>query len=262
MAIEIIGLPAFNDNYIWLLRNGRHVAAIDPGAAEPVASYLRRHRLHLDAILITHHHIDHTGGVEELLVDRRVPVYAPGNENIAATSHPLDGGERLELAELGVALDVVAVPGHTRGHLAYYLPAGDSNPDGALFCGDTLFTAGCGRLFEGTPQQMQASLARLSVLPAPTLLYCAHEYTENNLRFALAVEPDNLQTQRRSEAVALARADGRPTVPSRLATELQTNPFLRWDAPSVRAAAAQRLGHEPIDAVETFAAIRAWRNSF
>ncbi|MCX7147918.1 MAG: hydroxyacylglutathione hydrolase [Rhodocyclales bacterium] len=257
---EILGLRAFDDNYIWLLRAGGHVAVVDPGDAAPVLAYLERSGDRLCAILSTHHHGDHVGGLAELLSRFPVPVFGPGLENIPGVSHSLAGGERIELPEISLHLDIIAVPGHTRGHIAYYGPT--LNGHGAVFCGDTLFGAGCGRLFEGTPAQMQDSLAKLAVLPAPTLVYCAHEYTQSNLRFALAVEPGSIAVQRRSENVAKDRAAGRPTIPTSIRSELETNPFLRWDAPAVRAAAASRLGRIPADAVETFTAIREWKNRF
>ena len=257
---EILALPAFDDNYIWLLRADGHVAVVDPGDAVPVLGHLAQTGDRLCAILATHHHGDHVGGVAELLARFPVPVYGPALENIPGVTHPLSGGEHIELPEINVGFDIIAVPGHTRGHIAYYGPSLAEH--GAVFCGDTLFGAGCGRLFEGTAAQMQASLARLAALPAPTFVYCAHEYTQSNLRFAAAVEPDSIAVQRRSEQVARDRAAGRATVPSRIRLELDTNPFLRWDAPAVRAAAAGRLGHVPADAVETFAAIREWKNRF
>ncbi|MBL8477785.1 MAG: hydroxyacylglutathione hydrolase [Sterolibacteriaceae bacterium] len=258
--VEITALPAFDDNYIWLLRANGHVAVVDPGDATPVIAHLADSGDRLCAILATHHHGDHIGGVAELAARWPVPVFGPALENIAGVTRPLAGDERFELPEIGVALEVIAVPGHTRGHLAYYGP--NIGAAGALFCGDTLFGAGCGRLFEGTPAQMQASLAALAVLPAPTLVYCAHEYTQSNLRFAAAVEPGSVAVQRRVESVARERAAGRATVPTRIGIELDTNPFLRWDAPAVRAAAAGRLGHAPADAIETFTAIREWKNRF
>jgi hydroxyacylglutathione hydrolase len=257
---EILALHAFDDNYIWLLRAAGHVAVVDPGDAAPVLAHLEQSGDRLCAILATHHHDDHVGGIAELLDHVTVPVFGPGLENIPGVTRPLTGGERIELPEITLQLDVIAVPGHTRGHIAYYGPS--LGADGAVFCGDTLFGAGCGRLFEGTPAQMQASLSKLAVLPAPTFVYCAHEYTQSNLRFARAVEPDNVAVQQRSESVARERAAGRATVPSRIDVELATNPFLRWDAPTVRAAAASRLGHVPVDAVETFTAIREWKNRF
>ncbi len=257
---EILGLHAFDDNYIWLLRGRGCVAVVDPGDAAPVLDYLEKSGDRLCAILATHHHGDHVGGLAEILARFPVPVFGPELENIPGVSHPLTGGERIELPELALHLDIIAVPGHTRGHIAYYGPSIDA--DGAVFCGDTLFGAGCGRLFEGTPAQMHESLAKLAVLPAPTLVYCAHEYTQSNLRFALAVEPGSIAVQRRSEHVLQDRAAGRPTIPTSIRVELETNPFLRWDAPAVRAAAASRLGRVPLDAVETFTAIREWKNRF
>ena len=257
---EILALPAFDDNYIWLLRADGHVAVVDPGDAVPVLGHLAQTGDRLCAILATHHHGDHVGGLAELLARFPVPVYGPALENIPGVTHPLSGGEHIELPEINVGFDIIAVPGHTRGHIAYYGPSLAEH--GAVFCGDTLFGAGCGRLFEGTAAQMQASLARLAALPAPTLVYCAHEYTQSNMRFARAVEPGSIAVQQRSEKVTKDRAAGRATVPTRIRLELETNPFLRWDAPAVRAAAASRLGHVPADAVETFAAIREWKNRF
>jgi hydroxyacylglutathione hydrolase len=257
---EILGLHAFDDNYIWLLRAGGCIAVVDPGDAAPVLDYLEQSGDRLCAILTTHHHGDHVGGLGELLARFSVPVFGPSLEDIPGVSHPLTGGERIELPGLALHLDIIAVPGHTRGHIAYYGPSLDD--DGAVFCGDTLFGAGCGRLFEGTPAQMHNSLAKLAALPAPTFVYCAHEYTQSNLRFAMAVEPGSIAVQRRSERVAQDRAAGRATIPTSIHTELETNPFLRWDAPAVRAAAASRLGRVPLDAVETFTAIREWKNRF
>lgn len=257
---EILALHAFDDNYIWLLRAGGHVAVVDPGDAVPVLGHLAQTGDRLCAVLVTHHHGDHVGGVAELVARFSVPVFGPELEHIPGVTRPLSGGEHIRLPHIGTGFEVIAVPGHTCGHIAYYGPSlGD---DGAVFCGDTLFGAGCGRLFEGTPAQMQESLARLAVLPAPTLVYCAHEYTQGNLRFAAAVEPDSSAIQRRSAGVAQDRAGGRATIPTRIGIELETNPFLRWDAPAVRAAAASRIGHVPADAAETFAAIREWKNHF
>jgi hydroxyacylglutathione hydrolase len=251
---EILALPAFDDNYIWLLRAAGCVAVVDPGDAVPVLGHLAQTGDRLCAILATHHHGDHVGGLAELLARFPVPVFGPALENIPGVTHRLAGGEHIELPEIDVGFDIIAVPGHTRGHVAYYGPS--LGGDGALFCGDTLFGAGCGRLFEGTPAQMQASLARLAVLPAPTLVYCAHEYTQSNMRFAQAVEPGSVAVQQRSERWRRIAPRAAPRFPPASGVELETNPFLRWDAPAVRAAAASRLGHVPADAVETFAAIR------
>lgn len=252
-TLEIVPLPAFEDNYIWALQRGNAVAVVDPGDAAPVLDFLDRSGARLCAILVTHHHGDHVGGIADLVARQPAPVYGPGRENIAGVDHPVADGDHVVLVELGVDFEVVEVPGHTRGHVAYYRR-------GVLFCGDTLFGAGCGRLFEGTPAQMQASLARLAALPQETRIYCAHEYTMSNLRFAAAVEPGSIAVQRRMERTAALRAEGKPSLPTTLATELDTNPFLRWDAPAVIAAARDRLGRTPADAVEVFAAIREWKN--
>lgn len=254
-TLEVLGLPAFADNYIWALRRGAHVAVVDPGEHRPVLDYLSETGARLCAILATHHHGDHVGGVDALLAVHPVPVYGPGNEGIDTVDHPLADGDRLAIAELDLEFEVLAVPGHTRGHLAYYRR-------GMLFCGDTLFGAGCGRLFEGTPETMFASLSRLAALPDDTQVYCAHEYTLSNLRFAAAVEPGNAAVKRRTETTTKLRDEGRPSVPSTMATELATNPFLRWDAAAVIAAARQRLGREPRGPQEVFAAIRDWKNHF
>ncbi len=257
---EILALHAFDDNYIWLLRAAGCVAVVDPGDAVPVLAHLEQSGDRLCAILATHHHGDHVGGLAELISRFPVPVFGPRLESIPGVNHYLSGGETIELPGIGIDLEVIAVPGHTRGHIAYYGPNIDG--DGALFCGDTLFGAGCGRLFEGTPAQMHESLGKLAALPERTYVYCAHEYTQSNMRFALAVEPGSVAVQRRSEQVATERARGRATIPTTIRVELQTNPFLRSDEPTVRAAAASRLGHVPADAVETFAAIREWKNRF
>lgn len=260
---EIFCIPAFKDNYIWLLVRGRQAFVVDPGDAAPVLARLQADDLDLAGILITHHHADHQGGVSALCARYPAPVYAPGNESITGTTHPLHGGETLDV--LGTSVQVLALPGHTLGHLAYLAP-------GALFCGDTLFGAGCGRLFEGTPAQMSASLARIAALPDDTLIYCAHEYTQMNLPFALTVEPDNPALHRRAAEVARLRAAGQPTVPLVLdgATgEKATNPFLRCTEPAVIAAAKARASREAAlgqgfdgSPIAVFAALRAWRNNF
>jgi hydroxyacylglutathione hydrolase len=254
-TLEVIALPAFEDNYIWLLRHGRNVVAVDPGDAAPVLDYLAASGMQLCAVLATHHHGDHVGGIDALVAGHPAPVYGPASEAIGAVDHPLTDHDRVVLTELDAEFEVLAVPGHTRGHLAYYRR-------GMLFCGDTLFGAGCGRLFEGSPADMHASLARLAKLPADTRVYCAHEYTAANLRFAAAVEPDNAAVRQRIAATAKLRDAGQASVPSTLADELATNPFLRWDAPAVVAAARTRLGHAPQNAVEVFATIREWKNRF
>ena len=249
---EIFPIPAFKDNYIWLLVRDRRAAVVDPGDAAPVNARLEAQGLQLESILITHHHDDHQGGVEELVERWHPRVFGPAEESITGCTDPLRGGERIEVLDEMFA--VLPVGGHTRGHIAYH-------GRGALFCGDTLFGAGCGRLFEGTPAQMLASLTRLSALPDETSVYCAHEYTEANLRFALAVEPQNALLRERVERVARIRAAGLPSVPSTLREEKDTNPFLRSGEPAVIAAAQER-GAVDASLVSVFAAIRGWRNTF
>jgi hydroxyacylglutathione hydrolase len=260
--VQVIGRAAFDDNYIWVLRSNGYAVVVDPGDAAPVLAHLAATGDRLAAILLTHHHGDHVGGVGELIKSCAAPpmVFGPAAENIEGVSQPLQGSEQISLESLDLKLEVLAVPGHTRGHLAYF--GAGIGAEGAVFCGDTLFGAGCGRLFEGTPAQMHASLAKIAVLPAPTFVYCAHEYTQANLRFAIAVEPDNAATQTRRDEVASLRAKYQPTIPSSIGLELATNPFLRWDAPAVIQAAANRLGQQPHSATEVFAAIRQWRNDF
>ena len=257
---QIVPVCAFSDNYIWLLRRGDQAAVIDPGDAAPVLAYLEQQRLDLCAILVTHHHGDHTGGIEALLERYHVPVIGPAGEPIDSLTSQLADGERFVLPQLATGFEVIAVPGHTRAHIAYY----DSNHSGcgALFCGDTLFACGCGRIFEGTPGQMRHSLARIKALPGSTRFYCAHEYTQANIRFALAVEPGNAALQARAEEVAQLRAANRPSIPSTIALELAVNPFLRWDAPAVIQAAQHYRGAPLTQADEVFAAIREWKNNF
>ena len=249
---EVFFIPAFNDNYIWLLVRDGRAAVVDPGDATPVIARLDALQLQLETVLVTHHHADHQGGVAELVERWHPRVFGPEQESITGCSGPLSGGEKIVV--LGQTVDVLPVGGHTRGHIAYYFP-------GAVFCGDTLFGAGCGRLFEGTPAQMCASLARLVALPDETKVYCAHEYTETNLRFALAVEPQSAALRERVERVSRMRAAGLPLIPSTLREEKETNPFLRCGEPAV-IAAARAHGAVDTSPVAIFAAIRGWRNTF
>ncbi|MDR3299185.1 MAG: hydroxyacylglutathione hydrolase [Candidatus Accumulibacter sp.] len=252
---ELTPIPAFKDNYIWLLRQDAAVAVVDPGDAAPVLDVLQRESLSLSSILITHHHQDHQGGIDGLLAYApSAQVFGPARESITGMTHPLRGVERVRLAALDLELQVIAVPGHTLGHLAY------CGAD-CLFCGDVLFTGGCGRVIEGTPRAMYESLARLTALPDDTRVYCGHEYTEANLRFALAVEPGNRALRHRADEVAVTRANGLPTVPSTLAVEKATNPFLRCAEPEVIAAARAR-GVTENDPVAVFTALREWKNLF
>lgn len=253
--IAVEPIPAFTDNYIWLLTRGAKATVVDPGDAAPVMQRLLQRHLTLTDILVTHHHADHVGGVAPLAQATGARVIGPRNEAIPARDVALGDGDRIDV--LGMTIDVLDVPGHTRGHIAYYLPALRW-----LFCGDTLFAAGCGRLFEGTAEQMTASLARLAALPADTRVYCAHEYTLSNLRFALAVEPDNTALRDRQHACLDLRDRGMPTVPSTIGEERATNPFLRCDVTGVRRAAESRAAM-PLDRpVKVFAVLRQWKNAF
>ena len=282
--LAVTTVPAFDDNYLWLVHSPvdpQQVIVVDPGDATAVKAALQAQGLVLAGILVTHHHGDHIGGVHALVAAHGLhgnlgselppagplPVFGPGNEDIEGINHPVQGGDRVELPALGLSFAVLAVPGHTRGHIAY---AGH----GAVFCGDTLFSGGCGRLFEGTPAQMHASLGALAALPPETQVYCAHEYTASNLRFALAVEPDNAALVAYAAEVAALRAAGQATVPTTVARERAINPFLRTTVPAVRTAAAGFAGEAglaPGEAgaatadhkdIATLAALREWKNRF
>lgn len=253
--MRLTALPAFEDNYIWALVDDEGNAVIvDPGDAAPVlaASDLG---LWPAGVLLTHHHPDHCGGVAALR-ERwpTLPVFAPDDPRIPHATERVGEGSRFQLNNWDFT--VLAVPGHTLSHVAFH------GAEGHLFCGDTLFSLGCGRLFEGTPAQMLVSLERLAALPGDTAVCCGHEYTLANAAFARAVDPANDALRRRTEEAQAMRNAGRPTLPSTLATELATNPFLRVDTPAVRTAVAQRLGHAPTDRVETFAELRRWKDGF
>lgn len=258
MMIQIDALPAFNDNYLWLLQDAgkRRCAVVDPGDAAPVFAWLEAHPdWQLSDILVTHHHFDHVGGVAELKAATGARVYGPASETIPARDVPLAGGECIEV--LGLPWQIIAVPGHTLGHIAYHQPE-----QHLLFCGDTLFAAGCGRLFEGTPAQMHASLQRLAALPEVTEVYCTHEYTLSNLRFAQAVEPGNRELQARFEQVSQWRAQGRISLPSSIALERATNPFLRVEEAEVIDSLARVDGQRSHDPEAIFAGLRAWKDRF
>ena len=253
---EILKISALKDNYIWLLRKGAVAAVVDPGEASPVLETLAREKLSLIAIFVTHHHHDHQDGIADLLIQHPAAVYGPAKESITALSHPLEGGETISLPALDDEFQVLAMPGHTLGHIAYF-----SARSGGLFCGDTLFAGGCGRIFEGTPAQMYDSLVRLMALPEATQIYCGHEYAEANLRFVLSVEPGNRCLQKRVAEVSALRAKGLAATPSTLALEKATNPFLRCHVPEV-IASARAHGATSGDAVEVFRVLREWKNRF
>lgn len=263
--LTVLPVSAFKDNYLWLLRRGDDAVIVDPGDAAPVEQTLAEQGLTLGAILLTHHHADHVGGVQSLAASRPgLAVYGPANETIAGVTVRLNDGDRVTLDALDLALDVIDVPGHTRGHIAYFAggAAGTPDPTPLLFCGDTLFAAGCGRLFEGTAAQMHASLMKLAALPSDTRVYCAHEYTLSNLRFAQAVEPANADLAGRVREAIATRERGQPTLPSSIALERATNPFLRVDLPSVRSTVERRAAGAGASALATFTALRRWKDSF
>ncbi len=255
--MQLTPLPAFNDNYLWLWHTNTHAVVVDPGDGEVVLQALQRLQLQLAAILVTHHHADHTGGVDMLRTATQAQVYGPAGEAIPGPFVPLSGGDAFDWQ--GQRVEVLDVPGHTAGHIAYFVPAADTAP--LLFCGDTLFSGGCGRLFEGTAAQMLASLDRLAALPGDTQVCCAHEYTLSNLRFALAVEPHNPALQAYHVRCQGLRERGQPTLPSSLAQELAINPFLRSRQASVIEAVQQR-SPQALDEVAVFAHLREWKNKF
>lgn len=280
----LIPIPAFDDNYLWLLHDGKRALVVDPGDAGPVLRTLDEHALQLESILVTHHHADHTGGVDALREATGAQVWGPATERIPQPYTHLKGGSTANA--LGLDFQVIDVPGHTAGHIAYYLaptlsasrdalppegahPAwGGPAPDGLavdgqplLFCGDTLFSGGCGRLFEGTPAQMLASLDKLAALPGNTVVCCTHEYTLSNLRFAMVVEPGNADLAAYQAQCIRLREQGVPTLPSSIAQELRINPFLRTRQATIMAA-ARHFDASARDETTVFAAIRQWKNQF
>ncbi|MDQ2916403.1 MAG: hydroxyacylglutathione hydrolase [Pseudomonadota bacterium] len=254
----IIPIRAFRDNYIWAVRNGRFAAVVDPGDATPVLAWLDENDVELSAILATHHHADHVGGVPALRARYGVPVFGPAHETIPQRTHALGEGDRIDVPGVDLSLAVLDIPGHTAGHIAYYR----TEIDPLLFCGDTLFAAGCGRLFEGTPAEMWSSLSKLAALPAATRVYCGHEYTLANLRFAAAVEPENADVRDRIPHERGKLDRGLPTLPSTIGDELATNPFLRAALPNVMSRAASHAGRPMTGDVEAFATLRGWKNDF
>jgi hydroxyacylglutathione hydrolase len=251
----IVPIRAFRDNYIWCLRCGDNAVVVDPGDAGPVLEYLRIQGLQLTAILATHHHNDHVGGNVDLLSKYNVPVFGPARETIPGITNKLGESDEIEVPGIGLRLRVLDIPGHTAGHIAYH-------GEGLLFCGDTLFSCGCGRLFEGTPAQMHASLSKLGGLPGETLVYCGHEYTLANLRFARAADPGNPAVEVRESAARAALDRGNPSLPSTIESELAANPFLRSREPALATAASRFAGRALSDPVEVFAALRKWKDGF
>ncbi|HKM37323.1 MAG TPA: hydroxyacylglutathione hydrolase [Thiopseudomonas sp.] len=259
--LTFTALPAFNDNYIWLIQDAQRqvCAAVDPGDAQPVLDWLAAHpQWQLTDILITHYHHDHIGGVSALKAATQARVVGPARETIPCLDLPVDDDATIDL--FGHTVQVFAVPGHTLGHVAYFCKSGLTQP--WLLSGDTLFAAGCGRMFEGHPEQMYASLARLAALPDNTLVYCTHEYTLSNLLFAQAVEPDNHDIQQRIVQVRQLRDNQHITLPSHIALEKRTNPFLRCEQTAVIKAAQQQTGQELKENHEVFAALRSWKDTF
>lgn len=261
--MKITPIPAFDDNYIWAIHSDspvndvRDVLVIDPGDATPVIAAIEQHGWKLRAILVTHHHYDHTDGIEELIHysgDSHIPVYGPAHEPIKGLTHPLTEGDQLDIDELGIHFTVLDTPGHTRGHICYY-------GNNLLFSGDTLFAAGCGRIFEGTAVQMYASLEKIRTLPETTQIYCAHEYTLQNLDFARIAEPDNRDITERVERVKILREQGKPSIPSTLAEELSTNPFLRSHQSTLAQNASAFAKRELREPAEIFAVVRGWKDS-
>jgi len=267
LSYEYVPVPAFDDNYIWVVSDGQHAIAVDPGDAGPVRAYLAQRGWRLAAILLTHHHKDHVGGVADLLSGQDVPVYGPAGEALGSFDSivmRVAGGDRVHLDAPALDFTVIDVPGHTSGHIAYFEAADPADPTGAphLFCGDTLFACGCGRLFEGTPAQMLTSLDALAALPGSTQVHCAHEYTLSNIRFALACDPDNAALRDWSREAAALRERGVPTLPTTIAHERAVNPFLRAGDQSVQAALKSALHETVTDRLTAFTLMREWKNRF
>lgn len=257
MAIQVQAILAFKDNYIWCLINDEtnHCIIVDPGEVKPVLTFLKRSNLSLDAIFITHHHWDHTNGIKGILRNYSVPVFGPAKQKIMGVSHPLEEGDTVQLDNWPIIFKVLAIPGHTLDHIAYY-------GDDLLFCGDTLFSAGCGRLFEGDAKQMLGSLNKLSQLPDETKIYCGHEYTLNNLQFAQVIEPNNYEIKENLKRIRELRQKNLPSLPSLLSTERLINPFLRCDRAEVMSRVEKHRGKKIDLPAEVFAYLRQWKNNF
>lgn len=256
MSVSITAIPAFSDNYFWLLHDTQHAAIVDPGDAEPVLAMLEKKQLTLTAILITHHHWDHTNGIQKLIdIYPDIPVYGPAKEHILHRTHALAEGDKVELAAPVITLSVMDVPGHTAGHIAYL-------QDGNLFCGDTLFASGCGRVFDGSHEELHHSLQKIAALPASTTIYCAHEYTLDNLGFAKWVEPENPDIDARIDECHQLLDNDLATVPTQLAIEKKCNPFIRTHLPHVIAQAEQHTQSTLPNQGAVFTALRTWKDTY
>ena len=259
-SLRVVPIPALKDNYIWVIHNNQHAVVVDPGEATPVINYLHSNALSLDAILITHHHADHVDGIDHLCAQtKHVPVYGPENKNIAQLTVHLEDNAWVEVHALAAKFAIFSTPGHTHDHIAYYL---SHQGQEWVFCGDTLFATGCGRLFEGTAAEMLASLKKITALPETTRICCAHEYTVDNIRFALAVEPESLALKSWLAKAQALRLNGQATVPTTLAHELNTNPFLRCTQPNIIASAKQYAKRARVNETEILATLRDWKNNF
>lgn len=256
--LTIHPIRAFTDNYIWIIHDQSHAAIVDPGTASPVIDYLRHRKLQVIAILVTHHHADHTSGISDLLQSFDIPVYGPGKEDIPHVTSPLEEGDHIRLNELALSLTILETPGHTKGHIAYYAV----HPAHMVFCGDTLFSCGCGKMFEGTPQQFYHSLQKLARLPDDTLVYCTHEYTQNNIRFAQVADPNNADLLSLEKKVHERRSHERPTLPTTIMLEKKVNPFLRCDQPPIIHSVQNHFSVPVSDPVEVFRLLREWKNNF
>ncbi len=253
--LNVIPIPALQDNYIWLIHDGRAVVAVDPGQAAPILAWLTERGMSLAAILVTHYHADHVGGVAALAERHGCPVFGPATESIPALTHPLGDGDEVILDKPSLRLRVLGVPGHTRGHLAYF-------GHGHLFCGDTLFSCGCGRLFEGTAEQLHGSLTKLAALPDDTLICCAHEYTLANIAFAREIDPDNPALDTWSSQALALRRSGQPTLPVGLGQEKAVNPFLRCHLRAIQDAVERETGTPAPLPVQVFTLLRKMKDHF
>ncbi|WP_175783269.1 hydroxyacylglutathione hydrolase [Burkholderia anthina] len=264
-SLQYIAVPAFEDNYIWLVTDGVDCLVVDPGDGAVVQGFCARHGLHLRAILLTHHHLDHVGGIEALTVGlpegSSIPIYGPAKERIANVSQRLSNGDTIRIEHPAFEATVLDVPGHTLGHIAYYQAPAKAEP-AHLFCGDTLFASGCGRIFEGTAAQLLASLDLLAGLSSSTRVHCAHEYTLSNALFAAACEPGNGHALRWLDEVKALRASGSSTLPTTIGHEKAVNPFLRVDEPAIQAALSTRFGTPVADRLAAFTLMRMWKDRF